>query len=361
MSKRAQQKLTTTNSAIEGTATHSGSSPSELVAVPISRSEVKSSSGNSRGDTMSNQNGQNGLLDHIQKRIRNLQKRKQKLDKYAETAQTVEGRASLNADQLLALNNRESVEGPLKELADIASLYKEENIKREKQFEKEKAALIEQAKQDAQKMKQVGIDLGTEKLKLTVKFLRAASIMRQLTQYTPQDESLGLEKLLTALYAGEESSVECLDKLFEGVKEPVDVGLTTYARIKEISETPVERLYTMHQEPDKKDQENDPAPKKMPQISFLQEEDEDDENDDYEGQQDEKKTNNDSKENREDRTTQSISVDNFDDQQQQPHSTHASNDAVTNGHVGGNKNTQKDNRKFYRKKRNATKKKQEIS
>jgi hypothetical protein len=157
--------------------------------------------------------------------------------------------------------------------------------------------------------------------------------------------------LLTAIYAGEDSSVECLDKLFSGVEEPVDEGLATYARIKEISLTPVEKLYTMHQEPESKDDETVPAPKQMPQISFLQEEDDDDEEEIGNEEKGEE-------ENKNDYRPRDVITD---DQQPRYDNQNTTVTSAANGHGVPNKNVPKDNKKTYRKRRNTQKKKQESS
>lgn len=302
--------------------------------------------------------GDDSVLEHVQKRIRNLQKRKLKLDKYAALAATPEGRANLNADQLAALDQKESVEAPLRELNEIVGLYKTQLVRREKQAEEEGAALLSRAKQEAEEARQAGIDLGTEKLQLTVKFLRAASVMRQLTQHTPPEESQGLEKLLGAVYTGDQSSVECIDKLFAGVDEPVGEGLTTYARIKEIALTPVEKLYTLHQKPEKKpekkpEEQNHSVQKQMPQISFLQEED--DEEDDTKDKTVEDKT----EHHEVVAGGLSASMDEGQSAEQLPSEVNE-NEVNGNGHAEA-KPTPREHRKPYRKRKPAQKKKTEGS
>ena len=150
------------------------------------------------------------FVEHIQKRLRNLQKRKQKLDKYQEMDPT-----QLNEDQLTAIRNKQSVETPLKDLNELLEQYQiqlTENENRFKQLQQEinqdfKKLLDQQISQEQAK--------ATEKLSLTIKFLRAASFKRQLVNDIPVEESSGLEQLLHVIYGGDDEALERLDLLYK--------------------------------------------------------------------------------------------------------------------------------------------------
>ena len=60
------------------------------------------------------------FADHLQRRIRNLHKRKQRLQRYE---QLVANPNKLNADQRATLAKKESVYAPLRELEELQQVY----------------------------------------------------------------------------------------------------------------------------------------------------------------------------------------------------------------------------------------------
>lgn len=222
------------------------------------------------------------VVEHIQKRIRNLQKRKQRLDKYQEIADSSDPAVakSLNQDQLAALQNKESVEAPLKELKDILNVYKEQEAKVAADHQAQIAQQEAAAKEREAKARAEGLAEGIERLSLTVKFLRAASYKRQLIHETPADENAGMEHMLQLVYNGDETALEAIAKLQQAVEEPVVENAISYAQIKAIALTPPEKFFEkapeanadQTQENDASNQQNQP----VQTISFLQEEVNDD-------------------------------------------------------------------------------------
>ncbi|KAA8917226.1 hypothetical protein TRICI_000619 [Trichomonascus ciferrii] len=219
------------------------------------------------------------LFEYLQKRIRNLTKRKQRLDKYQEMADDPQAKGQLNADQLHALNNKESVEAPLKDLTELLALYKSQQAKNEKKARAKQAQHQKEMEKKVQAAKQEGIEVGTDKLNLTIKFLRAASFKRQLINEIPKEESAGFEYLLQLVYNGDETSLKAIESLYNGDDAPVAENTITYAQIKKIAQTPPEKFF----EKDEPKQDAEPQQQEQPQqesslqtISFLQDEVNDD-------------------------------------------------------------------------------------
>ncbi|KAK9467207.1 hypothetical protein V1512DRAFT_262200 [Lipomyces arxii] len=190
----------------------------------------------------------NAYLETMQKRIRNLQKRKQRLDKYGEQAATP-GAASLNQDQIAALKSKDQVIYPLKELEDLTKSFKAideevqvQRIKEAKNHVLEIQAAATQAKKEAE-------NEAHEKMKTLVKFLHVASWKRQFgSNASSQDENKAFENLLSLIYLGDESAVEAAEKLSSGVDEPVDAETSfTYSKIKKLSHELLEELYAKAQ------------------------------------------------------------------------------------------------------------------
>jgi hypothetical protein len=224
--------------------------------------------------------GNDELFEYLQKRIRNLTKRKQRLDKYQEMADDPQAKGQLNADQLHALNNKESVEAPLKDLTELLALYKSQQAKDEKKARAKQAQHQKEMEKRVQAAKEEGVELGTDKLNLTIKFLRAASFKRQLINEIPKEESAGFEYLLQLVYNGDETSLKAIESLYNGDDIPVAENTITYSQIKKIAQTPPEKFF----EKDEPQQNHEPQQQEQPQpesslqtISFLQDEVNDDE------------------------------------------------------------------------------------
>lgn len=225
-------------------------------------------------------------LEYLQKRIRNLTKRKQKLDKTQELADDPTTKGQLNADQLKALENKESVEAPLKDLNELYTLYKSQCKKQEAQIKSIEKSHKKELEEKYKQAKQEGIDSGTEKLSLTIKFLRAASFKRQLTNETPAEESAAFEHLLQLIYNGDETSLNAIESLFNGDDTPVTQNTITYGEIKKIAQTPPEKFFEKDQPAEEEsqvnkqqelDQQEQQLSSSLQSISFLQDEVNDDE------------------------------------------------------------------------------------
>lgn len=219
------------------------------------------------------------LFEYLQKRIRNLSKRKQRLDKYQEMADDPKAKDQLNADQLHALNNKDTVEAPLKDLTELLALYKSQRAKNAAKARAKQVQHQKEMDKKVQAAKQEGIELGTDKLNLTIKFLRAASFKRQLVNEIPKEESAGFEHLLQLVYNGDETSLKAVESLYNGDDAPVAENTITYAEIKKIAQTPPEKFF----EKEEPQQDQEPQPEQpqeqstLQTISFLQDEVNDDE------------------------------------------------------------------------------------
>lgn len=180
------------------------------------------------------------VSEFLSKRLRNLQKRKARIDKIAEISET----QKLNADQQAALDNREYVEGVLKELSEVLEVNKQQQAKVKADAAAKEAALAESVKEVLVQAKEVGVALGEEKIRILIKFLRAASYKRQAAaqslSVTPQ--SAGFEALLLSVYNGDESSVSAVTCLYEGSEKLVAEDTVSYKVIRDVSRLPVEVL-----------------------------------------------------------------------------------------------------------------------
>lgn len=180
------------------------------------------------------------VAEFLGKRIRNLQKRKLRIDKIAEIAET----QKLNADQIAALENRDYVEGLLKELTEALEVNKNERQKVKEAEAAKNAALISSFKEVLVQAKELGINQGQEKISTLLKFLRAASIKRQQASLdlsvTPQ--SAGFEALLQLVYNGDDSSLVAVNNLCDGVDELVAEDTVSYKAILDISRLPEDVL-----------------------------------------------------------------------------------------------------------------------
>ncbi|KAK7203603.1 hypothetical protein BZA70DRAFT_69568 [Myxozyma melibiosi] len=185
----------------------------------------------------------NPYIETVQKRVRNLQKRKLKLDKYEEQAATPDA-LKLNADQLLALKQKDQVIFPLKELDDLTKSFKifDDEAKTSKLAaaharKSEIASAVAQAKQAAKAEER-------ERIRVLVKFLHAASWKRQFPSKDSSPAELSaFENLLALIYAGDEAAVDAVEKLAGGADELVAAGeevataenSLTFAQVKQLS------------------------------------------------------------------------------------------------------------------------------
>lgn len=228
------------------------------------------------------------LIEFVQKRVRNLQKRKAKLDKYQTIAESADN--TLNADQLAALADRESVEAPLKELGEVLTLYKEQLTEKETEIRRQKAEYEAQLKKQTREAKQAAKVEARKAIELTLGFLRAASIKRAINASVaagstelspvPAEETTAFESLLQKLYAADDDSLKFVDLLVAGADVAVEENAATYKLIKSMSEMSVSELYDASKRPEPLvkvttnghvDPVNDINGSSL-QISFLQEE-----------------------------------------------------------------------------------------
>lgn len=225
------------------------------------------------------------ITELLNRRLRTVQKRKLRIDKISQAA--LSGK-TLNADQEASLKDKSYVEGMLKELTDA---WDANNLRLEQQrvaAEKEKAAQKEQIKDLIIAAKDLGIQQGDDKIFTLIRFLRTASIKRQLAaqnlSVTPQ--SAGFEALLQQVYNGDESSIEAVTKLYAGAEDLVAEDTVSFKVVRDISRLPEdvilaggdveEEIEEAQGEPATEDQvtgeeEVDTAAQGVSQISFLQE------------------------------------------------------------------------------------------
>ncbi|KAJ8099443.1 hypothetical protein POJ06DRAFT_256974 [Lipomyces tetrasporus] len=195
----------------------------------------------------------NTYIEIVQKRIRNLQKRKQRLDKYEEQAASPDA-VKLNQDQLSALKSKDQVIYPLKELEELSKSFKtldEEQKKQKVKDIKSHAAEIRVAVSQARKE---ALEEARERISVLVKFLHVASWKRQFASTAASEsESAAFENLLSLIYAGDDAAVDAVYKLADGADELVDEGATaetslTFNKIKQLSLESLDELYSKVQE-----------------------------------------------------------------------------------------------------------------
>ncbi|KAK9476278.1 hypothetical protein V1514DRAFT_337382 [Lipomyces japonicus] len=200
----------------------------------------------------------NPYIEYISKRIRNLQKRKQRLDKIEEQAGSSDA-AKLNADQLEALKSKDQVIAPLKELEELLKsfkVYDEEGQNRKAIEQKNKAAEIKVA---VAKARTQAFLEARENIAVLVKFLHVASWKRQFdSTVSSETESTTFETLLGLIYGGDDAAVDAIEKLTTGSDELVGENVTeqkalSYSKIKQISVESIDELYAKYQESEAKD------------------------------------------------------------------------------------------------------------
>ncbi|KAK9447178.1 uncharacterized protein V1518DRAFT_421545 [Limtongia smithiae] len=195
----------------------------------------------------------NPYIEVVQKRIRNLQKRKQRLDKYEEQAATPDA-TKLNADQIAALKSKDQVIYPLKELDDLAKVFKTFDADAKKAQSKvvqEQALAVKHAvsvaREDARKETR-------EQMRVLVNFLHVASWKRQYPATAASAaERAAFENLLSLVYTGDDAAVDAVEKLVTGSEElvPADDPATlvtdetsiSFASVQKISVDSLEDLY----------------------------------------------------------------------------------------------------------------------
>ncbi|KAK9385072.1 hypothetical protein V1515DRAFT_540632, partial [Lipomyces mesembrius] len=195
----------------------------------------------------------NSYIEIVQKRIRNLQKRKQRLDKYEEQAATPDA-AKLNQDQLAALNSKDQVIYPLKELEDLSKSFKTLDEDHKKQKIKDMKSHTAEVRAAADQARREALVEARERIGVLVKFLHVASWKRQFASTAASEvESSAFENLLSLIYAGDDAAVEAVYKLADGADELVDEGATvqrslTFDKIKQLSLESLDELYSKAQE-----------------------------------------------------------------------------------------------------------------
>ncbi|KAF5101174.1 hypothetical protein D0Z03_000648 [Geotrichum reessii] len=170
------------------------------------------------------------LSEFLHKRIRNVQKRKARIDRISE----IEDPKKLNADQVEALKHKDHVDALLKELTDALTVHEaqreQEAVARVRATEHTNT-LVRTALRDARRAGQVA---GMDRVRTLVKFLRAASIKRQLQPVvTPQ--SAAFEALLQMVYMGDESAVAAVERLHLGVDKLVAEDTVSYRIVRDVS------------------------------------------------------------------------------------------------------------------------------
>ncbi|KAK9454298.1 hypothetical protein V1511DRAFT_501603 [Dipodascopsis uninucleata] len=190
----------------------------------------------------------------IQKRIRNLQKRKQKLDKYEEQAATPDA-AKLNADQLAALKVKDQVIYPLKELEELLKVYKTAAEDQAKERAKEEAKMAKDYQEAITTARDEAINAAKDTIRVLVKFLHVASWKRQIpSEEGSKLENAAFESLLNLIYGGDDNSVDAVEKLGSGSEDIITIesGNTTeglsFKTVKELSLKGAEELYAKAQE-----------------------------------------------------------------------------------------------------------------
>lgn len=188
------------------------------------------------------------LAVHLHKRIRNIQKRKARIEKIALLPQE-----SLVPDQVLALQKEPLVDTTLKELSEVMTIYNqfvEDDKKKQEEEKLQRDKEMEEWKEQVRKEEK-------NKVRDLLKFLRVASILRQLqiNGSLGQNSKVGsgFERLLEKVYIGDESAVETVEKLYQASEDPVymqkvDDGIenigVSYKTIKQVCAMDEEVLLT---------------------------------------------------------------------------------------------------------------------
>lgn len=170
------------------------------------------------------------VSEFLHKRIRNVQKRKARIDRIVEIGDP----SKLNVDQIEALKHKDHVETLLKELTDTLAVHvaqREQEAAARERAEERTNTLVRAALRDARR---AGEAAGTDRVRTLVKFLRAASIKRQLQPVvTPQ--SAAFEALLQMVYMGDESAVAAVERLHLGVEVLVADDTVPYRIVRDVS------------------------------------------------------------------------------------------------------------------------------
>ncbi|KAK9470597.1 uncharacterized protein V1510DRAFT_408310 [Dipodascopsis tothii] len=219
----------------------------------------------------------NSYIELVQKRIRNLQKRKQKLDKYEQQAASPEAER-LNADQLAALKAKDQVDYPLKELDELAKAFRgfeAEEKKAAAAAARAAAATAKTTAADADRRvaaaRLEGFQEGIDRVRILVKFLHVASWKRQnggSTDPVVLAENAAFETLLGLVYMGDETSVEAVEKLATGSDEAVDPSAaiaTPFTRIQQQSLS-LDDLYKSYAAADEDEPEPEAEPEPAPEA-----------------------------------------------------------------------------------------------
>ncbi|ODQ65185.1 hypothetical protein NADFUDRAFT_51780 [Nadsonia fulvescens var. elongata DSM 6958] len=162
------------------------------------------------------------VKSYIGKRMRNLRKKKEKLDKYQSIADGEE-KGILNDDQKSALLNKEGVTIPIVDLEKLSALYNTQTGIWKAELDQEKLKYQEKLDQQAILIKQQVEEKAKEKLDYLLKFLRAASYRRDLSSSSEIANNIdsSFEHLLTVVYEADESSHLAIDSLYRGSSEVV--------------------------------------------------------------------------------------------------------------------------------------------
>lgn len=186
--------------------------------------------------------------EHLQKRVRNLQKRKQRLDRYAELPSD-----QLNEDQVAALSHKDSVEAPLKELQELGTAYNQYSEQRAKETAKEAEVIRAEAQEHGKRE-------GRSALGVVLRFLHVAAVKYQ-TPGVPPEELSAIAKLLEQLYCGTDDAQDYAEKLLSGSDDLVTEDWP-YSRLRNLSLSPPKSALP---ETTQEQKESSPV------ISFLQE------------------------------------------------------------------------------------------
>ncbi|ODV90879.1 hypothetical protein CANCADRAFT_31719 [Tortispora caseinolytica NRRL Y-17796] len=178
------------------------------------------------------------VAEHIRKRMRNLTKRKQKLEKYEEILSNGEGDSKLDEYQREALAHKKEVLLPLKELEDVQTALHELQIAEESQRKETEKAAAAIAKAEYHRGYDAAVEDSKKKILLLSQFLRDVSVRRVLTAEearSPEDIEIdaAFEKVLHAVYCGNSSAVDTILKLINEDSDYVPETSVTYKKIAE--------------------------------------------------------------------------------------------------------------------------------
>lgn len=178
----------------------------------------------------------NPYLEAISKRVKQLQKKRARVEGYEEQQRNPDLAKTLNADQLALIRGKEAqILGPLRELEDLAKTQAVISLEQAKHQQLESARQETEWAEKTATAKEEGRQEARQTTNALVKFLRQAGINRQ-TPSGVAHEDAALESMLVILFEGDTQAVEAAEKMAVKSEEIVpNTESVTFARIRQLA------------------------------------------------------------------------------------------------------------------------------